>query len=164
MVRNTRKISIKYDMVAINHPKINTTCGAWCHLYTTTIQWNSRNHWTTSVESLLHHYYHWTFTSFCFGQIKLGNIQPPQVVLIFGWFIATIGFFMNEDILMKYWSVFIFLRWRVYLGFFFMNEDILMKYWSVLLIFHSSFYIIVFPSFSNSCHNNTNFTWIILLD
>ena len=66
---------IKRQMVAINHPKINTTCGAWCHPYTTTIQWNHRNHWTTSVESLLHHYYHWTFTSFCFGQLKLGNIQ-----------------------------------------------------------------------------------------
>ena len=61
---------IKKPMVAIKHPKINTTCGAWCHLYTTTIQWNSRNHWTTSVESLLHHYYRWTFTSFCFWTVK----------------------------------------------------------------------------------------------
>jgi hypothetical protein len=61
---------IKRQMVAINHPKIDTTCGAWCHPYTTTIQWNSRNHWTTSVESLLHHYYRWTFTSFCFWTVK----------------------------------------------------------------------------------------------
>ena len=34
--------------------------------------------------------------------------HASQVVLISGWFIATICLFMNEVILMKYWSVFIF--------------------------------------------------------
>jgi hypothetical protein len=58
--------------------------------------------------------------------------HAPQVVLIFGWFIATICFFMNEDILMKYWSVFVFYG-DEFICLFFMNEDILMKYWSVLL-------------------------------
>ena len=42
----------------------------WCHPSKTTIQWNRRNHWTTSAESLLHHYYRWTFTSFCFWTVK----------------------------------------------------------------------------------------------
>ena len=67
--------------------------------------------------------------------------MTPQVVLIFGWFIATICLFYEWSYFNEVLIRFRFLRWRVYLSFL-KNEDILMKYWSVLLwrVYLSFFY------------------------